>query len=124
MAGPAIAHLGVRHGSITDMQTKQRSLIIDTIRNVLIVVAIYLSIWLSGFHDTGRRWTLLICLFGLWGAFLLGRSSGSRLRAACNASGNVAEPEMAQRRAGSRDWAWGAVALLIVAVGLILRLSA
>jgi len=103
------------------MQTKQRSLIIEAVRNVVIVVAIYMSIWLSGFHDTDRRWTLLICLFGMWGAFLLGRSSGPRVRAAANI--NVAEGEMSQRRVALPDWAWAAAALLIVAVGLLIRFS-
>jgi hypothetical protein len=105
------------------MQNKQRNLIIEAVRNVLIVFAIYLSIWLSGFHDTDRRWSLLICLFGVWGAFLLGRSSGPRARAASSISDNVGEDEMAQRRVASPDWAWGAVALLIIAVGLLVRFS-
>jgi hypothetical protein len=104
------------------MQTKSRNLIIDAVRNVLIVVAIYLSIWLSGFYDTNRRWTLLICLFGLWGAFLLGRSSAPRVRVAPNGS-DIVETETTQPRIAP-NWAWGAVAFLIIAVGLVLRFSA
>src|SRR5437762_214924 len=88
----------------SDMQTKQRGLFLQVVHNAMIVVAIYLSIWLSGFHDSARRWTLLICLFGVWGAFLLGRCSG-------------------QRHVASPGWAWGVV-LLIIAVGLLLRFSA
>jgi hypothetical protein len=98
-------HYSFGTGALLDMQTKQQSLFIQAVHNVLIVVAIYLSIWLSGLQDTARRWTLLICLFAVWGAFLLGRSSG-------------------QRHVASPGWAWGFVALLIMAVGLLLRFSA
>jgi hypothetical protein len=105
------------------MQTKPRDLIKDAVRNVLIVIAIYLSILLSGFHDTSRRWTLLICLFGLWGAFLLGLSSTPRVRAA-SAGNNAVEAETVRRGMASINRAWGAVVLLIIAVGVVLRFSA
>src|SRR5690349_5807780 len=94
------------NGSTTDMTTKQPSVIIEAVRSVLIVSAIYLSLWLSGFHDTSRRWILFTCLFGVWTAFLLGRSSISRVHRGSDLGNDFGEAQARQRQAASPGWAW------------------
>jgi hypothetical protein len=47
------------------MRIPQNVLTMVTVPFLVQWVGIYLTLWLSGFRDTERRWVLFVCLFGL-----------------------------------------------------------
>ena len=101
------------------MKIQQSKILVETVYAVLSVCSIYLAIWLTGFHDTARRWTLLVSLFGIWLSFNIGRSVASRaVKTDGESSARAEQPR--------RSSAWGVacmVAIMLV-IGVILRLTA
>ena len=102
------------------MKTPRSKIFVELVCAVLSVSAIYLAIWLTGFQDTARRWTLLVSLFGIWLSFNIGRSVASR--AVKTNTGKGAMP-IEQPRPSS---VWGVTCMigLMLVIGMILRLTA
>ncbi len=102
------------------MKTQRSKIFVEVVYAVLSVWAIYFAIWLTGFHDTARRWTLLVSLFGIWGSFCIGRSVGSRgVRTnTAESSARVEQPR------SSGVWGVASMVAIMLVIGVILRLTA
>jgi len=106
------------------MKTPRSGILVELVCTVLSVSTIYGTIWLSGFQDTPRRWTLFVCLFGIWFSFILGRSVAARAVAPCIGGDSMPGDEPPRR---NRVWGMaGSVGMMVVmlVVGLVLRLTA
>lgn len=100
------------------MKTRRSKILFEVVCAVLSVGAIYLAIWLTGFHDTARRWALLVSLFGIWLSFNCGRSVASRAVKTETGSAPVEQP----RR--SIFWGLACMVAIMLVVGVVLRITA
>jgi len=99
------------------MNTQRRNILVETITLLLLFSNIYATLWVSGFHDTERRWILLVSLFGLIVAQKLAVDLVCRVRGVSDATATEA-----MSRGGRMLYVVSSMAVMIV-IGLILRFT-
>jgi hypothetical protein len=100
------------------MKTQQRNVLTETITLLLLFSNIYVTLWVSGFHDTERRWILLVCLFGL----IVAQKLAVDLVCRVQGSSEVAAREAMSR--GSRILYVVCSMSVMILIGLVLRFTA
>ena len=99
------------------MKAQRRNTLAERITRFLVIPTIYVTLWVSGFHDTQRRWILLLSLFGLVVAQELTVDLVRRLRR----DGDTTAAET-MARGGRIPYLVGSMAVMLV-IGLVLRFT-
>ncbi len=99
------------------MKAQRRNTLAETMTRFLVVPTIYGTLWVSGFHDTRRRWILFLSLCG----FLVAQELAVDLVRKARGVGDASAAESMSR--GSRiPYLVGSMAVMLV-IGLVLRFT-
>jgi hypothetical protein len=102
------------------MRIPQNTFTMVTVPFLVQLLGIYLTLWLSGFRDTQRRWVLLVCLFGLVVAQQLAIELTVRLSGALGEAGRPPGRIPPRARLAQVACSLG----LMLALGIVLKLTA